>query len=85
VDQARRAAEQMRAQVTLGADPVAERNKRRAVPTLADFARDRYLPHVRERLLSHANPEAQLGLRILPFLGKKSLDEVTPEDVAALR
>lgn len=85
VDQARRAAEQMRASVSLGADPVAERNKRRAVPTLADFARDRYLPHIQERLISHANLEAQLRLRILPFLGKKALDEVTPEDVAALR
>jgi autotransporter passenger strand-loop-strand repeat protein len=42
VDQARHKAEQLRASVSLGADPVAERNKRRAVPTLADFARDRY-------------------------------------------
>jgi DNA-binding transcriptional ArsR family regulator len=64
---------------------VAERNKRRAVPLLADFARDRYLPHVRERLRSAANPEAHLRLRILPFLGRKALDEVHQDDVAALR
>jgi len=55
------------------------------VPTLADFARDRYLPHVRERLCSAANPEAQLRLRIVPFLGRKALDEITQNDVAALR
>jgi hypothetical protein len=74
VDQARRQAEQLRASVSLGADPVAERNKRRAVPTLAEFARDRYLPHVRERLRSASNPETHLRPRILPFLGRKSLD-----------
>jgi hypothetical protein len=55
------------------------------VPTLAEFARDRYLPHVRERLRSAANPEAHLRLRILPLLGRKSLDEVNQDDVAALR
>lgn len=85
VDQARRQAEQLRASVSLGADPVAERARRRAVPTLADFARDRYLPHVRERLRSAANPEAQLRLRILPALGRKALDEISQDDVAALR
>jgi hypothetical protein len=47
VDQARRVAEQLRASVSLGADPVAERAKRRAVPTFGDFARDRYLQHVK--------------------------------------
>ena len=85
VDQARHQAEQLRASVSLGADPVAERAKRRAVPLLADFARDRYLPHVQERLRSAANPEAHLRLRILPFLGRKALDEVHQDDVAALR
>ena len=35
--QARRQAEQLRAPVSLGADPVAERTRRRAVPTLADL------------------------------------------------
>lgn len=84
-DQARRQAEQLRASVSLGADPVAERARRRAVPLFADFARDRYLPHVKERLRSAANPEAQLRLRIVPFLGRKALDEVTQDDVAALR
>lgn len=85
VDQARHQAEQLRASVSLGVDPVAERAKRRAVPLLAEFARDRYLPHVRERLRSAANPEAHLRLRILPFMGRKALDEIHQDDVAALR
>jgi integrase len=85
VDQARAKAVQLRASVSLGADPVAERAKRRAVPTLAAFVSERYLPHVRDRLRSAGVPEAHLRLRILPFLGRKPLDELTPEDVAALR
>jgi integrase len=85
VDQARRKAEQLRASVSLGADPVADRAKRRAVPLFADFVRDRYLPHVKERLRSAGVPEVHLRLRIVPFLGRKALDEITQEDVAALR
>ena len=85
VEQARRRAEQLKASVSLGADPVAEKAKRRSVPTLADFARDRYLPDVRERLRSAGNIEAYLRRRILPALGRRALDEITPEDVAMLR
>ncbi len=85
VDQARRRAEQLRASVSLGADPAADVAKRRAVPTLAEFVRDRYLPHVRERLRSGSNIEGQLRLRILPALGRRPLDEVRQDDVAALR
>ena len=85
VDQARHQAEQLRASVSLDVDPVAERAKRRAVPLLPDFARDRYLPHVQERLRCAANREAHLRLRILPFLGRKALDEIHQDDVAALR
>jgi hypothetical protein len=85
VDQARRQAEQLRASVSMGADPVAERARLRAVPTLADFARDRYLPHAQENMRSAGNVEAYLRLRILPALGRKALDEITQDDVAALR
>ena len=85
VDQALQQAEHLRASVSLGADPVAERAKRRAVPLFADFARDRYLPHVKEHLRSAHNIDAYLRLRIVPFLGQKALDEITQDDVAALR
>jgi integrase len=85
LDQARRQGEQLRARVSMGGDPVAERTKRRAVPLFADFARDRYLPHMRERLRNVVNPEAQLRLRIIPFLGRKALDEINQDDVASLR
>ena len=40
---------------------------------------------MRERLRSASNPETHLRLRILPFLGRKALDEINQDDVAALR
>jgi integrase len=85
VDQARRQAEQLRGRVALGADPAADAARRRAVPLVADFARDRYLPFVQENLRSAGNVEAYLRLRIVPHLGRKALDEVTQDDIAALR
>lgn len=85
VDQARKRAEQLKAEVSLGGDPAAEKAKLRAIPTVEQFANDRYLPHARERLRSAHNIEAYLRLRILPALGKKALDEVTQQDVAELR
>jgi integrase len=55
------------------------------VPLLADFVRDRYLPFAMETLRSAGDVEAYLRLRILPALGRKALDEITQDDVAALR
>ena len=85
VDQARRRAEELKASVSLGADPLAERDKRRAIPSVADFVTDRYLPYIKEKLRSYATLESQLRLRIVPILGRKALDEVTQADVADLR
>jgi len=85
VDQARRAADKIRAEVSLGGDPMAERDRKRAVPTVAEFANDRYIPHCKERLLCWDCNERYLRLRILPAFGKKALDEVTVADVAVLR
>jgi integrase len=85
VDQARKRAEQLKAEVSLGGDPVAEKAKLRAVPTVAEFAKERYIPHVQERQRAAHNVEAYLRKRILPAIGKKALDEVTSQDVAELR
>jgi integrase len=85
VDQARKRAEQLKASVSLGADPLAELDRKRAVPIFETFVRERYLPHVQERLRSAGNIEAYLRKRILPALGRKALDEIGQDDVAALR
>jgi integrase len=85
LDQARKKAEQLKAEVSLGGDPAAELAKLRAVPSVEQFVQDRYLPHARETMRAVANIEGYMRLRILPAIGKKALDEVTPQDVADLR
>jgi len=84
-EQARKRAEQLKAEVSLGGDPHAAREKLRAVPSVEEFANERYLPHVRDRLRSAHNIDAYLQRRILPAIGRKALDEVTRQDVAELR
>lgn len=85
VDQARRRAEQLKAEVSLGGDPAGEREKRLAVPLFSDFVEDRYLPHVREKLRSFKNVEVYCRKRLVPMLGRKALDEVSVTDVADVR
>ncbi len=84
LEQARKRAEQLKAETSLGGDPLADHDKKRAIPTVADFIADRYLPHVRERLRSHGNI-AVYCRRMVPALGSKALDEVNTADVAAFR
>jgi integrase len=84
-EQARKQAEQLKASTSLGADPVADKNKKKAVPTFAAFTEERYLPYVKERLRSAGNIDAYLRLRILPVLGRKTLDEITADDIMGLR
>jgi hypothetical protein len=48
VEQAREKGREIVAAVLLGADPQQARVDLRAVPTLAEFIRDRYLPHARQ-------------------------------------
>ncbi len=85
VDQARKRAEELRAQVSLGGDPAADDRRLKAVPTLAAFADRDFLPFVRERLRSFKNYEVALRSRLLPMLGRRALDEITPADVAEVR
>ncbi len=76
VDQARQRAEHLRATVSLGADPVAERAKRRAVPLLANSARDRYLSAAETQALVRAldgdpDQDAAAALALLVVTGAR--------------
>jgi integrase len=61
------------------------RDRLQAVPTVAAYAADIFVPYIRDRLRAHADYATMIRLRIVPALGSKALDEVTPADVAALR
>ena len=85
VDQARKRAKELRAQVSLGGDPAADRDKLKAVPSFAEFVTGRYLPYAKERLRSYRDQESFCRLRLLPRWGTKRLDEIKPDDVVALQ
>lgn len=84
LDQARRKAKELSAQVSLGADPVAEKAALRAILTVSAYIDGHYLPDARQRLRSHQNLNAYAA-RIKQRLGSKALDEVTWADVSAFK
>lgn len=80
-DQARTVAQTVRARVTLGEDPAAERATLRHVPTLEEFARERYIPFVKGYKRSWDSDDSFLRNHVLPQFGKQHLDEITRQDV----
>src|SRR5207248_6132916 len=61
-----------------------ERELLRAIPTLAQFARDSYMPFVKSAKRSWKTDETVLRIHILPRLGCIAFDEVSSHRVAEL-
>ncbi|HLO75162.1 MAG TPA: site-specific integrase [Magnetospirillum sp.] len=85
VDQARKKAKELRAEVALKGDPAAEKERRRAVPSFAAFVTETYLPYVKERLRSYRDHESFCRLRLVPLWGPRALDSIAPADVVDLQ
>lgn len=83
-EKARQAAEKLRSRVVLGQDPSEERKTLRAVPTLAEFTRDRYMPFVKGYKRSWDCDDSLLRNHILPKFGGRHLDGIRSEDVVNL-
>ena len=84
LDQARRLGRTAAASVLLGSDPQAHRHELRCIPTLIELVHDRYLPHAKANKRSWHIDEMNLCRRVLPALGRLTLDEITSEHVAKL-
>ncbi|HEU4661529.1 MAG TPA: tyrosine-type recombinase/integrase [Pseudolabrys sp.] len=84
LEQARRKARQILAEVLLGADPQKKRQDAREVPQLTHFARERYLPFVQTYKTSWQTDETVLRVHILPKLGSLALDEITADAITQL-
>jgi integrase len=84
LDQARRKARLILAQALVGEDPQQQRRTLRETPTLSEFVRDRYLPHVKSYKRSWCTDETVLRLHILPALGAESVDQVKNEAISEL-
>ncbi len=80
-DQARREAKRLRSQVTLGGDPAAVKDDRKAVPTYAEFAA-RHLADAKTHQRSYATTEMYVRRHIVPRWGKLRLSEIHQPDVA---
>jgi integrase len=81
---ARRKARTVAAEALVGTDPQDRRAELRAVPTLAELVRERYLPHVKSYKRSWCTDETVLRLHILPALGPQYVDLIRAEPIAAL-
>jgi integrase len=84
LDKARRKARLVLAQALVGEDPQQQRRELRTTPTLKEFVRDRYLPHVKSYKRSWCTDETVLRLHILPVLGAEPVDQVKNEAISDL-
>jgi len=82
--EARTKARGVLAEAVLGNDPQKERELLREIPTLAQFARDSYMPFAKSAKRSWQTDETVLRIHILPRLGRLALDQVSSHRVAEL-
>ena len=82
--QARELADKTRAGITMGNDPVAQKTAAKVTPTFETFAKESYLPFVKNYKLSWGHDESLIRNHLIPKLGKKYLDEITKLDIIAI-
>jgi integrase len=80
-EQARNAAQTLRAKVVLGDDPSAEKAAVRLVPRLDTFVADHYLPYIKSCKRAWQTCVSVLKNHILPEFGKLHLDEITQAEI----
>jgi integrase len=81
---ARRKARAVAAEALIGTDPQERRAELRAIPTLAELVRDRYLPHVKGYKRSWCTDETVLRVHVLPELGSQYVDQIRGEPIVAI-
>ncbi|TDF29514.1 DUF4102 domain-containing protein [Delftia tsuruhatensis] len=81
-DKARQKAMRLRSEVELGGNPLEERQALRAVPTLAEFIRETYVPHIHLHRRNFQSTLSFLKCHVLPRFGAKHLDEITTNMLA---
>ena len=81
-DKARQKAMRLRSEVELGGNPLKERQALRAVPTLAEFIRETYVPHIHLHRRNFQSTLSFIKCHVLPRFGAKHLDEITTNMLA---
>lgn len=77
----RREARRIKAEVTLGADPRAEKLAQRQVMTLDQFWTEHYLPQARQTKRSWKRDEQLYRIRIKPVFGHRRLTEISRQQI----
>jgi hypothetical protein len=77
----RKLAQAESARIQLGADPRAEEDAKKAVPTFSEFMEDMYFPHVRTRKRTAAKDEEYFRLRLKAAFGNKRLNQIRRREV----
>lgn len=80
-DKARQAAQTLRSRVVLGDSPVEERKIKRAVPTLSEFFRDRYMPFIKGYKRSWSSDESYYRSHLSSRFGSYHLDQISLQEV----
>lgn len=81
VSDARKKALELRYQLDQGHDPQAEKAAQTAMPTLADFALQEYLPYAQQHKRSANADESKLRVHLLPRFGSRPLNDITTRDL----
>lgn len=84
VEEARKRTQEQKAMTSKGDDPRDERNRLREALTVAEFAREHYLPWAKKARRSVVDLENRLKLRVLPTFGDRKLTLVNRQMVAAM-
>lgn len=79
--EARKQAKNLKASITMGADPRGEERARKAVPTFSEFFRESYLPYARPRKRSWKKDDGLYRMYIADRFGKVRINEVRRQDV----
>ena len=78
---ARASAADVQASIRLGADPRAEENAKKAVPTFGEFMEEMYFPHVRTRKRTAAKDEEYYRLRLKARYSRLQLTAIKKRDL----
>ena len=81
LDEARKRAVQIKADVSLGKNPKQDSEELKEIPLLKDFALNRYLPYVRQAKRSWTTDEIIIRRHLVPALGELYLDEIAPAHI----
>lgn len=84
LSQARYLADSMRNKIAMGEDPLIAKAVQKSILTVQEFFYDRYLVYAKGYKRSWAIDESIFRNHIQPKIGKKSLSEVTKDDVVRL-